>query len=439
MTTITTEINQSWNWNEKVLFRFFFIFLILHTEPWGWPAILPVVGEYLHFTIQPYYDFFDWLTGLVKKHFLHTDIVITPNGSGDTIDIWVLYGLFPVIAFAGMVIWTLLDRRHTQYNFLSKWLQVIVRYYLAMIMFTYGLIKLFPLQMPSPSLSQLVTPLGEYSRMRLAWLFIGSSTSYEIFSGVCELLGGLLLLSRRTSSLGALILLTVLTHVVVLNVFFDIPVKLFSGMLLMMSIYLLVPNIRQFWGFFILHLPVKLTFPDLNLKKKWMQVARITLKTIFIAAFLIWPFFENRNNYSKGISVWNSEKGIISGFFHVEEFRVNGQDVKRTPVDTFRWENLVFEEWNGGSIKSGVSQSSSLRYGRDYFDYKADTIKNLLQIKFRKDSVRNFQLAYSKPDPEHFVLSGMRGNDSLYVLLKKKNTGYFLLTKPINWVQNSVP
>ncbi|WP_221393017.1 hypothetical protein [Dyadobacter sp. NIV53] len=439
MTSTTEETNKNWNWYEKLAFRFFFILLIMHAEPWGWPASLPVVGDYLGLIIQPYYDFFDWLTGLVKKHILHTDLIITPNGSGDTIDSWIIYSLIFVISLAGTIIWTLTDRRNKRYDLLNTWLQVIIRYYLAKTMFVYGLIKLFPLQMPSPSLSQLITPLGEYSRMRLAWLFIGSSSSYQIFSGFCELLGGLLLLSRRTSSLGALILVTVLTHVVALNVFFDIPVKLYSSILLVMSIYLLVPNIRQFWSFFILHIPVQLTFPGLNLKKKWKRVTRIALKTIFIAAFLMWPFYENMNTYSKGNLVWGAEKGVISGYFNVEEFRVNGRNVMRTAADTFRWENLVFEDWNAGSIKSGVSQGTSLRYGRDYFDYKADTIQNVLQIKFRKDSVRNFKLTYTLPDPDHLILSGRRGNDSLYVFLKKKNTGHFLLNNPLNWVQNSVP
>lgn len=74
MTTTITETNTGWNWYELLAFRFFFILLILHAEPWGWPASLPVIGEYLSFTTQPYYDFFEWLTGLVKKYILHTDI-----------------------------------------------------------------------------------------------------------------------------------------------------------------------------------------------------------------------------------------------------------------------------------------------------------------------------------------------------------------------------
>ena len=54
---------------------------------------------------------------------------------------------------------------------------------------SYGIIKLFVLQMPFPQLSQLATPLGDLLPMRFSWLFIGYSVPYQFFSGAMETIG----------------------------------------------------------------------------------------------------------------------------------------------------------------------------------------------------------------------------------------------------------
>jgi hypothetical protein len=50
--------------------------------------------------------------------------------------------------------------------------------------------------------------------------------------------GGALLLFRRTTTAGALVLIAVLTNIVTLNFSCDVPVKLFSSHLLLMAVSL---------------------------------------------------------------------------------------------------------------------------------------------------------------------------------------------------------
>ena len=429
---------NEWKWYEKIAFRFIFLLILIHIAPWTWPAQIPFLDSLLGFTVEGYYILTDWLIQLVKTHILHIETKVVPNGSGDTIDDWTWNGIAIFIAVSGSIIWTFADFRRRQYDTLYTWLQVLVRYHLALFMFVYGFIKIFPMQMPPPSLSQMVTPIGEFTSMRLAWLFIGSSTFYQIFSGLCEAIGGALLLSRRTSSLGALILVGVLGNVVALNLFYDVQVKLFSTMLLFMAVFLLIPNIRQFWSFFILHNFVRLSFPDLNLKRRWQETTRVVLKVTFIAAFVVWPFYQSMTNYSKSLSGRNTEHSIAQGFFDVEEFKLNHNEITQNVADTIRWENVVFEKWNEGSIKSGSESSTLLRYGRDYFAYDADIDKEIIRIKFRKDSTRNYVFHYAKPDSSRILLFGKKGNDSLHILLRQRSTEHFLLSNPLHWVQNSV-
>ncbi|WP_026628905.1 hypothetical protein [Dyadobacter alkalitolerans] len=346
MDASATLTERYWKWEEKVAFRFFFIFFLLYIAPWTWPSSMPFTGDLLSFFNDLHWGAADWLIQLVKKHILHIDIKITPNGSGDTIDDWTWNGIMLFISFIGTAIWSLVDARRREYNALYTWLQVIVRYQLAMSMFTYGFIKIFPMQMPEPSISQLATPLGEFTSMRFAWLFIGSSPSYEIFSGICEVLGGLLMLSRRTTAFGAMILA-----------------------------------------------------------------------------------------YGRGGYMSLDKPTVTEGFFDVEAFEVNKKPLTLL-ADTTRWDNVIFEKWNGGSIKRQPADSPLMRYGREYFTYKADTAKKTFEMQY-KDSTRNFTLHYKEPDSSRMLLYAKSGNDSLHILLRKKSQP-FRLNEPMHWVHNSI-
>jgi hypothetical protein len=149
------------------------------------------------------------------------------------------------VAGAGALIWTVLDRRRREYRRVYAWLRVYLRYMLAALLLPYGMAKLVPAQFPTPSLVQLITPLGEFTRMRLLWLSIAAAPAYQIFTGACEVSGALLLLSRRTTTLGALILTASLSNVLVLNLAYGIGVQLNVSVYLLMAVVLLAPEARK--------------------------------------------------------------------------------------------------------------------------------------------------------------------------------------------------
>ena len=121
---------------------------------------------------------------------------------------------------------------------------------LARSYFVYGFEKFFPLQFPSPSLLTLTGTYGDSSPMKLLWTFMGASTAYTIFGGIAEIVPGLFLLFRRTSTLGALLASGVTLNVVLLNFCYDVPVKLFSTHLLLASLFLLLPDAAALWSIF---------------------------------------------------------------------------------------------------------------------------------------------------------------------------------------------
>ncbi len=142
---------------------------------------------------------------------------------------------FLVIAAVGTIVWSLLDRNRPNYQRLQKWFMVYLRLVLATTMIPYGATKIFPWQFPAPTLSKLVQRYGDSSPMGLLWTFMGASRSYSFFGGATELLAGMLLVVPRLATLGALVCIGVMSNVLMLNLGYDVPVKLGSIHLLLMA------------------------------------------------------------------------------------------------------------------------------------------------------------------------------------------------------------
>src|SRR5215831_2496407 len=161
-----------------------------------------------------------------------------------------------IVASLATIVWSVIDRRRLQYQRLHAVLRVYLRYLLAAVALSYGAAKVIPVQFPPPSLIALVTPLGEFTRMRLLWHFMGTSTLYEVFCGLIEMFGGVLLLWRPTTTLGALVLAGGLTNVAVLNFGYDVGVRLNATIYVLMALVLLAPEARRLANMFLLNEPV---------------------------------------------------------------------------------------------------------------------------------------------------------------------------------------
>ncbi|MFL5250507.1 MAG: hypothetical protein ACJ79V_21995, partial [Myxococcales bacterium] len=240
----------AWPVWQRVLFRFFLIYFVLQIEPWDWFRAIPGVS----FLLQPYDAAMDWAVRTGNAHLFHVrDVLVPVNGSGDTSYAFARLCLLLTIAGVACLVWTVLDRRRPHYERAAYWLRLIVRYYIAIAALGYGIIKLFALQMPFPTLSQLATPLGDLLPMRFSWLFIGYSTPYEFFSGAMETVAGLLLLPRRTVTAGLFAATGAFLNVVMINLAYDVPVKLYALHLLLSCLFLLALDSRRLVGFLFLN------------------------------------------------------------------------------------------------------------------------------------------------------------------------------------------
>src|SRR5205823_3627054 len=80
---------------------------------------------------------------------------------------------------------------------------------------------------------------------------IGASMPYQIFTGIVELVGGLLLLAPQTTLLGAMICLASMLQVFILNMTYDVGVKILSLQLALASLVLMAPDFVRLANLFV--------------------------------------------------------------------------------------------------------------------------------------------------------------------------------------------
>jgi hypothetical protein len=241
---------DEWNWHRRLVFRFLFCFLVSVFLPLPFgpiPGTQPVEDAYRAAWNQ--------VTPWVGKHVLGLTepVPVGLTGSSDMTHNWILLLCLLALSAGAAVLWSAFDRRRQIHPWWVDGLNVYLRYGLGYIMLFYGFGKVFPSQFPPITYDQLISPLGRFSPMGLLWAFMGASKGYTMFAGAAEILAGVLLFFRRTALLGALICGAVMTNVLALNLFYDVPVKLYSALLLATATFLILPDAQRLASLLLLN------------------------------------------------------------------------------------------------------------------------------------------------------------------------------------------
>lgn len=188
---------------------------------------------------------------------LVTAVPETHSSCGDTPAQWAAtwVGLtWGAVAGAGLAAGQLLRRRRWA---VPDILLDLLALYLSLVLLRYGFVKVLATQFPR-LWANLDTPPAELTPSRVAWQFFGYSRGYQQFLGWGEVLPAVLLLFRRTRTLGAFVAAVVMLNVFVVNIFFDVCVKIGSGSYLLFALLLLAQDVDRLWQFFIGHRPAAL-------------------------------------------------------------------------------------------------------------------------------------------------------------------------------------
>jgi len=163
----------------------------------------------------------------------------------------------------------------------------------------------------------------------------------------------------------------VFINVMMLNLCYDIPVKLYSMNLVLLCLYLVANEYRRMACFFVLNKPAACcSVYDQPLTKKWMRISRIVIKLGIV--FLLCKSFYEDLQFSREYSVIKSYKDFKPGVYDVKLYVVNRDTLPPLLTDSIRWKDLIIEN-NGimGSINTADMQLRR-RYGRGYFNWTVD-------------------------------------------------------------------
>jgi uncharacterized membrane protein YphA (DoxX/SURF4 family) len=363
----------------------------------------------------------------VGKHILrlHNPVTIFTNGSGDTTYDYVAMFSFLMLSVTGSVIWTILDRTRESYSTAIYWLRMLVRYYLAMIMISYGFYKVLHIQMTSPFLSQLVQPFGDKSPMGLAWSFVGYSKAFSAFTGWGEIIGGVLLFFRRTTTLGSLILVIVLSNIVAINFCYDVPVKLYSSVLLIMSAFLFSPDAGRLWSVLYRNKPTSpVTFMK-PLKKRWMNISRLVLKCLVI----VLGTYTTIHSIQKYVKQYGDErtKPHYYGIYNVQYWIRNKDTVQPLMTDTTRWRRLILDFPGFAAV---YLMNDSIKF----YSFNVDSTFKTVTLYSNSDTAHKYKMAISG-DSSKLYLEGQLAKDSVRIWFLSQDLNSFrLLSRGFHWI-----
>lgn len=289
--TVAAPWSPATRFGFRIAFLYFFCFIFLFGNGTLLGAF-PVIGGWIDGKLNWPFNHLSEFTG---QHLFHLSGIAAhwhATESGDTTMNWIQNGLFVTFALAGGILWTLIallrNDSRAEYHTLNSWLRFLLRLTCGMFMIGYGLAKVFPFQMPPPSIGVLNEPVGNLSPMTLLWNMIGLNPVYEMICGSAEVLGGVLLLYRRTALAGAILSAFVMTNVVLYNFFFDVPVKLFAANLLLGCIFLALPDSLALYHFFWSHNPAAPTAAWVpNTTRRAGRIAILITEVAFAVAFLV--------------------------------------------------------------------------------------------------------------------------------------------------------
>jgi len=449
----------SWSSYEKILFRIIFIYFFLQIFPLDWKYYRHL-SELIWLEIS-----FKELFHVAKYTPQFTSDYQTQDWGLATFTDW---GIIFIIALIGALIWSLTDKTRKNYQALYSWLRVLVRYRLAIAVIAYGFLKLFSIQAPQPSISSLNTPYGDFTTWKLFSLSLGIVPGYQAFLGAVELLAGILLLFRKTTVIGATIIIFFTGNVFMSNLAYEGGEVVYSFFLVTLALFLVAYDLQRIISLIILAKPTAPARSGFSWTRQQL-VVRLALKSLIVLFFVIIYGFSAKRTAAKGGYHFTENPPISgwSGLYRVTRFSIDGQDHPYNVADTLRWQNVVFEKWATLSIKINKNfivyndyvetvplphERSDFEFagttGRKYYNYQADTVQHTLKLQDQEQErintgqqpggphaepltsphfkITDDQLSYGLNPDATITLSGKVDGRNIVAVLEKDNKKYLI-------------
>jgi hypothetical protein len=439
-----------WGTARKVAFRFLFLYLCLYLYPlsatlgWYWGFW---VGWWRHTYETPWRQIVPW----VAAHILHLRGAVRVGLGGDDIYEYVKVFCFVLIAVLATLIWSVVDRKRTSYAMLNQWARFYVRIVLALTMIGFGTYKIVPIQAPPPDLVTLMLPFGDFGANRLFWAFLGSSAGYEIFAGIVETLGGVMLLIPGMTTLGALISLGALGAVLTQGGFYDVPIKLAVPHLILLALFLLLPDVPRLINLLVLNHATEPRDRKPLFRRRWLNYAvwgsQWALGFCAAVTVLFSAITQIRQRNMVPVTA------PLYGIWKIDEFTADGELHPPLLTDDLRWQRVIFEsdtrlsptmvatiqEMNG---QFSIPCIAALDTDKGTLSLKSPSVADLESYGVVHTTIDSLpaseqgkaQLKYNRLSPDAMILEGQMNGHWLRVRMTKEERQFKLKERRFHWI-----
>ncbi|MFB8003427.1 hypothetical protein [Nocardia sp. NPDC056000] len=232
----------------------------------------------------------------------------------------------------------------------------VVRVGLSLAMIGFGMVKVIPTQFIVFTLpGEMVVSLGESSPSGMLWKFMATSTPYTVIAGTVEVIGGLLLIFRRTVLLGALVCMVALIQVSTFNIAYHVPVLAPPLIMLGMALVVSMP----WWSRLIDMLfrnrdSAALPRPRGDRRIRLAGIIAHTVTAVLVIVFMGANGIRTYHNYTERLS-------SLDGVWAVDEFRGDGLRWVRVAIDDRpASRRLVLIRENGELTEQGLTVAEAV-------------------------------------------------------------------------------
>jgi hypothetical protein len=251
-------------------------------------------------------------------------------------------------------------------------------------------------------------PLGEVSGFYLTWYYFGYSYTLSVVIALLQIGGSILLLFRRTTLLGTMVLLPVMVNIVLINMFYNIAVGAFVVSVLITAglLYLLLLDFQKlktaFWV-------VTDKLPPINVGRFWLKPLLQILPVL--AAFGIIYQFVLRDTSDK----------LLVGTWKVEKFIRNDTLL---PADAWLQDKTVFTKVYFSGPYGCAFSSNPYVYDPGYSlqgQYNFDHTQGMLQLITYSHKPDTTSVRISGLTSHSMIIEGILNDDTLRMELVKVN------------------
>jgi len=212
------------------------------------------------------------------------------------------------------------------------------------------------------------------------------------------------------------------------NMTYDVPVKLFSTNLLLMAVFLAAPDAKRLLDVMVLNRGVapKTIRPLFSTRLATRLASAIVV--VFVGLIV-------SQNITRGLEYYrtligpNAPKPPVYGIWDVESLTKNGVDQPPLLSDSTRLKRIIFGGFSRATCR--LMSDSVERYAA-----KFDSVKHEIALTGRFNPKAARTMSYTRPDANHLVLTGTLGNDSVVVRLRRFDENRFLLmNRGYHWIQ----